>query len=577
MEGTLGLERAVRRATRARRYLAPTLPLGLALCCTSAMALDPLPVEAPLTALRPDFGGDGSNGVVYDGDRDPEFPSDDGYDAIGVSVTNIGDFNGDGLDDIYIGDSTNVGNYGAPAGRGFLIFGRTGGFDPLVRLPDDVGNGVLLRTRQRINYAGESQRVGDVNGDGFADVLIGARNFIGAGSAYLLFGQSNPRPVITLDDVAENPGTGARFIGVNDGDSTGQDVAGACDLNGDGLDDMLIGASGADPDGRNAAGVVYVVYGSSDFPPAVNLASLLPQAGGDGSAGFVVKGAAPANFAGDIGDEIACADINADGLPDLLLTPFVLYGRNTAFPPVIDLANLLPENGGNGRAGFVVTVERPQGVSRVQGAGDMNGDGRSDMVVDLAPIGIDGIGAREAVVLYGSSAPRPARVRLDRLRPALGGDGTDGFFLRAEVSNPQGFVRDRVASAGDFDGDGIDDLLIGHPDIDANGVQRDGVVAEGVTYLLYGRSGGFPAQVDLTDLRVANGGDGTEGIVFRGESLTLTENPGRMGEAVSSAGDLNGDGYDDVLLGAPHSPRFLNPAGGGAYVVFGRPRPVPAP
>ncbi|MEM9388059.1 MAG: integrin alpha [Pseudomonadota bacterium] len=521
------------------------------------------------------FGGDGSEGVVYDGDRDGDFPFEDPYDAIGLSVAGLGDINGDGFDDAFIGDPGFGGFYfaGSP-GRSYLIFGRSDGFPPVSPLPEP-GTGVLLRTLGRDNFAGVSQRVGDVNGDGLDDILVGAwrkaRDVDNqtTGQAYLLFGRPDfGTQVLVLDNIQNRPGTGTLFTGLNNGDGTGSDVVGACDLNGDGIDDMLIGAYGADADGVNSAGVTYVVFGRTRFPPITPLGILSPQVGGDGSVGFVVKGSEEFDR---VGNDVACGDVNADGRADLLLSPYVLFGRSDGFPAVVDLADLRPENGGDGSQGFLVSVEQPLLVNRIQAAGDLNGDGHDDMVVDLGRSNVDSFGPRVAAVLYGTEQPTPAVLELDSLRPGEGGDGERGFFLSAEPAD-EGLGLRRVASAGDFDGDGIGDLLIGHPNINADGVDPVNVETDGVTYLLFGTTDPIPAEVDLTDLRAANGGDGSAGIVFLGEPDAFTANTAALGAAVSSAGDLNGDGYDDLVIGAPDSPQFLGPEGGGAYVIFGRPR-----
>ena len=108
------------------------------------------------------------------------------------------------------------------------------------------------------DYSGRSvASAGDVNGDGFADVIIGAR---GLGSSYVVFGKaSGLAPKLKLSSL--DGSNGFRLDGVSAGDSSGRSVASAGDVNGDGFADLIIGALRADPGGKSGAGSSYVVFG----------------------------------------------------------------------------------------------------------------------------------------------------------------------------------------------------------------------------------------------------------------------------------------------------------------------------
>jgi hypothetical protein len=113
--------------------------------------------------------------------------------------------------------------------------------------------------------------------------------------------------------------------GINSGDDSGRSVSAAGDVNGDGIDDLVIGANHADPGGRSSAGESYVVFGrdtaqAGNFPAVFPLASLLPGAGGDGSAGFVLNGIDAYDYSGD--PVRAAGDVNGDGLGDLIIGAF---------------------------------------------------------------------------------------------------------------------------------------------------------------------------------------------------------------------------------------------------------------
>jgi Ca2+-binding RTX toxin-like protein len=154
----------------------------------------------------------------------------------------------------------------------------------------------------------------------------------------------------------------------------------------------------------------------------------------------------------------------------------------------------------------------------------------------------------------------PAEFELSSLLPANGGDGSAGFVLNG-IDAGDGSGRS-VSAAGDVNGDGIDDLLIGAYD-----AQPGGRYGAGESYVVFGRdqtAGGFPAELELSSLLAGNGGDGSAGFVLYGSDTY--DYSGR----VSAAGDVNGDGIDDVLLGAPGADPGGQSYAGESYVVFGR-------
>ncbi len=135
-------------------------------------------------------------------------------------------------------------------------------------------------------------------------------------------------------------------------------------------------------------------------------------------------------------------------------------------------------------------------------------------------------------------------------------DGSNGFVVNGVAASDQsGFS---VSAAGDVNGDGIDDLLIGAPNADPNGTQS------GASYVVFGSSAGFSSPLELSAL------DGSNGFVVNG--VAVVDDSGR---SVSAAGDVNGDGVDDLLIGAPGADPngFLS---GASYVVFGEQEPAVA-
>jgi hypothetical protein len=289
-------------------------------------------LRAPLRHLRPDGGvptrvqgsglsaqgGDGSAGFVISGATENDFAGDDVYGP--------GDLNGDGIDDVVVRTTSNA-NRVYEAGKTYVIFGRTTGFPADFELatltPVGGGDGsegfVINGARQR-DYDGDISS-GDFNDDGLTDLLIGAGHSTPdsdrehAGTTYVLFGRTAGFPAeVDLSDLfPENGGDGsAGFVldGVAENDRSGSAVGGTSDANGDGIDDILIGAHGTSQS--------FLIYGrTTPFPARIELVSLLPDSGGDGSVGFVLDGASRLDFSGAAVSGLS--DVNGDGLTDLLI------------------------------------------------------------------------------------------------------------------------------------------------------------------------------------------------------------------------------------------------------------------
>ena len=161
----------------------------------------------------------------------------------------------------------------------------------------------------------------------------------------------------------------------------------------------------------------------------------------------------------------------------------------------------------------------------VSAAGDINGDGIDDLLIGAFGAEPNGSRSGSSYVVFGNSAGFPAALNLASL------NGTNGFRLDGVAAGDR--AGRAVSAAGDINGDGIDDLLIGAPRADPNGSYS------GSSYVVFGNSAGFPAALNLASL---NGTDG-----FRLDGVAADD---RSGYAVSAAGDVNGDGFDDLLIGA---------------------------
>jgi len=480
----------------------------------------------------------GNNGFRLDGETVRDYS--------GRSVSSAGDVNGDGLDDVIVGAFRADPN-GNGSGSSYVIFGQASGFDATMDLSNlDGSNGFRLDGEATYDRSGCSvSSAGDVNGDGFDDVIIGAYradpNGNWSGSSYVVFGRASGFDAV-MDLSGLDGSTGFRLDGEAADDLSGRSVSSAGDVNGDGFGDVIIGAQGTDPNG-NFSGSSYVVFGrASGFDAVMDLSGL------DGNNGFRLDGAAS-----DVsGSSVSSAgDVNGDGFDDVIIgapgadpngsssgSSYVVFGRALGFDAVMDLSGL------DGSNGFRLDgeAESDQSGWSVSSAGDVNGDGFDDVIIGVSRFGLNSFLGSSYVVFGRASG-------FDAVMDLSGLDGSNGFRLDGETKSDQSGYS--VSTAGDVNGDGFDDLIIGAQGSDSNGN------GSGSSYVVFGRASGFDAVMSLSGL------DGSNGFRLDGEAIY-----DRSGSSVSGAGDVNGDGFDDLIVGAPSSPS--GGRSGSSYVIFGR-------
>ena len=456
---------------------------------------------------------------------------------MGRCANTAGDVNGDGYADLLVG-VTRYSNGQSLEGAGWLYFGSPTGIPTTPSLTFELNNAGA-------NFGETVCTAGDVNGDGYSDFIMGARIYgLGGAAAVYLGGpySTNPTP------------TTSRFGGAS-GALLGSSVGNAGDVNGDGYADAIIGAPGA-TNGQAGEGIAYVHYGGAtglSMPPSVSLeansagaayGSSVASAGdvnGDGYADVVVG--APLNgtgraylYLGSVGG-LATAPANT-------LTGGSQFGASVATAGDIDhdgYADVIVGSPGSGAAyvyrgsaggliaaPHIILSEPPaSGLfgSAVSTAGDVNGDGYSDVIVGarLASNGEAGEGLAYVYLgsINGMVVPYQRR-------------------LEANLANADFGVS--VSGAGDVNGDGFSDVIVGAD------LWESGQTDEGAAFIFHGSVAGTVAAISTTLQR------------------NITD--GRMGRSVAEAGDVNGDGYADIIVGAPLAENPAGTADEGIAWVF---------
>ena len=425
-----------------------------------------------------------------------------GFDHFGWSVSSAGDVNADGYDDVVVGSSTYCNSTDIPGahctGRAFVFHGSASGLSESAdwsTYVEGVGN-----------FGYSVAGAGDVNHDGYDDILVGDRRQTDtfeyeAGRAFLYYGSAaglGEAPCWMAEDGSE-----AFFVWPKLGHSM---VAGAGDVNGDGFDDMLLGAPGYSS-GQTNEGAVLVYYGGDFAWPASPVWSV--DAAGQGDS---------------LGTSVASAgDVNGDGYPDIIVgAPYSPNGtmKGAAYLYLGTTEGLAEQSAWSA----VGDQDYNQFGASVAFAGDVNGDGYDDVLVG-APR--EGFGK---VYLYLGSETGLSQA------PAWMGQGESGF----------GRFGASVAAAGDVNGDGFDDVIIGAPGDPLS------MEVQGKAYVYLGSSSGLGAVPAWT---------------YEGEQLldTFFDDAYGFGYSVASAGDVNGDGYGDIIVGFPS----FNSTGSGSWIMAG--------
>ncbi len=398
------------------------------------------------------------------------------YANLGLSVSGAGDVNGDGFDDVIAG-APYLMNGQAFEGAAFVFYGSENG---LSSVPDWSAESDQVEA----HFGWSVSSAGDVNGDGFDDVIIGSPGFDAGqrdqGKVFVYYGSEqglSQEPDWTFEHDSENA-----FFGFS--------VSCAGDVNGDGFDDIIIGVPYSSKN-HDDEGSIIVFLGSVK---GLELEPLWMFESGQEWA--------------NLGHCVSCAgDVNGDGFDDVIAgapylnfegneygSALVFYGSNS------DLS-ITPD-----WSAMPMQIGTEYGTS-VSSAGDVNGDGFDDVVIGAPMFSVKKPWEGAGFVFMGSSS-------------ALS-DISEWSYSSGVENSVFGYS---ISSAGDINGDGFDDLITG-----AYG-HKNSESFEGGVYVFLGSSSG-PQKTPLHLFE-----SGTEDALF--------------GVCVSSAGDVNGDGYDDIIIGA---------------------------
>lgn len=545
-----------------RRHLA--IAISAVLAGTLAVGLSPDLRAQTFTAVVPLSGLNGSDGFKLLGEAELR--------SSGFAVDTVGDISGDGIDDLIVSSPSAMLGASIYGGRSYVVFGRgpdDGNFAAVTALGDlDGGDGFRLDgSASLFEQSGWSvSGAGDLNGDGVDDLVIGApqsaASGISSGSVYVVFGRNaavqGGFPATVLLSGLDGS-DGLRIDGEGGYSSFGHSVSRAGDINHDGIDDLLIGDRRASPNGQSS-GAAYVLFGrnvgaTGDFPATLAVSGL------DGATGFRIEGVDMLDYSGNSVSD--AGDINGDGIDDVLVgayradpngvsysgSAFVVFGRDTAvsgdFLPSLELATL------DGTTGFRLngTEHNDRAAYSVAGLGDINGDGFDDLIIGAPYADSTDINAGTGYVLFGrntaQSGPFAAVLELAEIGNA------DGFRIDGEaIGHEAGHA---VSPAGDVNGDGLTDLFISAPNADP-----DGTFNGGSSYVVFGHGSGFPTILNLGEIDGNNGFriDGEDGVDY-------------AGRAIGGGGDFNGDGFGDLIIGAPGAAASGSAYAGASYVVFG--------
>lgn len=350
-------------------------------------------------------------------------------------------------------------------------------------------------------------------------------------------------------------GQGGFGVNGESGGNAGNSIDNAGDVNGDGIDDFVIGDDVISSPTSAGDGRAYVVFGSSSYQGGGTYMNIDLSAVAAGSGGFVINALSSDNLNNDrLGSSVAgVGDINGDGLADVMVTAvlasvngdrngvsWIVYGK--ADTAAVNLSAVQANTGGFALIGPTATERLGWMPNSTSGGGDVNGDGYTDVITSAYVPG-------RVFVVFGKAN----NTTLNMSTVSSAGAG-NGFVIQGDPTELPGWS---ASTAGDVNGDGLSDIIVG-----ALGADPFSRLDAGRAYVVYGKTDSTTVQ-----LSGLTAGNSTAGFVINGQSAS-----DGAGFAVGAAGDVNGDGLADLIVGAPDTSLATTAVGDTpkTYVVFGK-------
>ena len=484
-------------------------------------------------------------------------------DGLGGAITAVGDFNRDGVSDFAVA----MANGNSNAGEVVLFLGNVdteslgtpaGAGRQEIDISDWPAASSLRIQGDTADLLGSSISHADINNDGYSDLIIGAA---GARKAYVVYGVDNLDSIATVSgssrmlaiaDLAAATGV-TIDVDLNDSDSNLHDtdpnfgiiVQGLTDIDGDGNDEVAISNTGADIATKANHGETYVVFGASlrstlmvDTIDIVEVTSTPPtpstplpwfrisgeNVGTGADVDFGASIASLGNFLGSNMETNSSFFVGATGSA----AGYVFRGQMT----VSDFADTLDPNTLTLDDGFTIAAPETDFGTAAANIGDANGDGYDDLAISAPSTGM-------VYVIFGANGTASLLDGVDNAGTLHVVDDLNsdrGFSITGNSSEGLGMA---ISAAGDVNGDGFDDFLIGAPSPDT---------ATGAAYLIYGAGAlGTASTVagigTVRDLSLS-GLDQTDGYRIAG-----VDGMDAFGTSLSNLGDINGDGLADFAIG----------------------------